>query len=121
MTAKAWKITHDARSSSDMFTSQRSKENSILAYLTNLFWISELRNMQAKSSSSEELDKLRKNLTEEKMKKEQAVNKLAEIMNRKEFRNQGNKKNQASATELKKKEKECRKLQQDLVMVGGSK
>ena len=74
--------------------------------------------MQAKSSSSEELDKLRKNLTEEKMKKEQAVNKLAEIMNRKEFRNQGNKKNQASATELKKKEKECRKLQQDLVMVG---
>ena len=50
------------------------------------------------------------------MKKEQAVNKLAEIMNRKEFRNQGNRK-QASSTELKKKEKECRKLQQDLAMV----
>ena len=74
--------------------------------------------MQAKSSSNEEMEKLKKNLTEEKMKKEQAVNKLAEIMNRKEFRNQGNKKNQASATELKKKEKECRKLQQDLNMVG---
>ena len=72
--------------------------------------------MQAKSSQNDELEKLRKNFTEEKMKKEQAVNKLAEIMNRKEFRNQGNRK-QASSTELKKKEKECRKLQQDLAMV----
>ena len=72
--------------------------------------------MQAKSSQNEEMEKLRKSFTEEKMKKEQAVNKLAEIMNRKEFRNQGNRR-QASSTELKKKEKECRKLQQDLVMV----
>ena len=40
-----------------------------------------------------------------------------EIMNRKDFRNQGNKKNTVSAQELKKKEKECRKLQQELSMV----
>lgn len=72
--------------------------------------------MQAKSSQNEELEKMKKSLTEEKMKKEQAVNKLAEIMNRKDFRSQGSKK-QASSVELRKKEKECRKLQQDLVMV----
>jgi hypothetical protein len=63
------------------------------------------------------MEKLKKNLIEEKMKKEQAVNKLAEIMNRKGFNNQGIKKNHASAQELKKKEKECRKLQQELSMV----
>lgn len=62
------------------------------------------------------MEKLNKSYFEEKMKKEQAVNKLAEVLNRKEFRNQGNKR-QASSSELKKKEKECRKLQQDLVMV----
>jgi len=67
----------------------------------------------------DDVDKLKKQLFEEKTKKEQAVNKLAEIMNRKEFRNAGNKKNAASSQELKKKEKECRKLQQELAMVGG--
>ena len=73
--------------------------------------------MQAKPVLNEDVEKLKKTLVEEKMKKEQAVNKLAEIMNRKEFRNQGNRKNTASAQELKKKEKECRKLQQELGMV----
>ncbi|WAR23085.1 ROCK2-like protein [Mya arenaria] len=66
--------------------------------------------------ASEELEKLKKQFTEEKMKKEQAVNKLAEIMNRKDFRNQGNKKNTVSAQEVRKKEKEGRKLQQELSM-----
>lgn len=46
----------------------------------------------------------------------QAVNKLAEIMNRKEFRNT-NKRGSVNSSELKKKEKECRKLQQELTMV----
>ncbi len=46
----------------------------------------------------------------------QAVNKLAEIMNRKEFSTRGSSK-KVSATELRKKEKECRKLQQDLTQV----
>ena len=45
----------------------------------------------------------------------QAVNKLAEIMNRKEFSQKQNKK--ASSADLKKKEKECRRLQQELTLV----
>ena len=80
-------------------------------------YILDLRNIQAKPVVNVDVEKLKKTLVEEKMKKEQAVNKLAEIMNRKEFRNQGNKKNTASAQELKKKEKEHRKLQQELGMV----
>lgn len=47
----------------------------------------------------------------------QAVNKLAEIMNRKDM-NSTNKKRKANNSEdLRKKEKECRKLQQELSMV----
>lgn len=76
----------------------------------------DIRNLQNRPEVNEDFEKLKKNLFEEKMKKEQAVNKLAEIMNRKDFRNQGNKKNAASAQELKKKDKECRKLQQELGM-----
>ena len=82
-----------------------------------MFYFADLKNSQAKSQARDDFDKLKKNLIEEKLKKEQAVNKLAEIMNRKEFRNQDKKKNHASAQELKKKEKECRKLQQELGMV----
>ena len=44
-----------------------------------------------------------------------AVNKLHEIMNRKEFSGKQGKK--VSASELRKKEKECRRLQQDLTQV----
>lgn len=85
--------------------------------LTICFLFSDLKQLQAKPASNEDLEKLKKNFLEERMKKEQAVNKLAEIMNRKEFRNQDKKRNHASAQELKKKEKECRKLQQELAMV----
>ena len=46
----------------------------------------------------------------------QAVNKLAEIMNRREFSNKPGKK--VNASELRKKEKDCRKLQQELNQVG---
>ena len=45
----------------------------------------------------------------------QAVNKLAEIMNRKDFSTKQGKK--VHASELRKKEKECRKLQQELTQV----
>lgn len=58
---------------------------------------------------------MKKQLDEERMKKIQAVNKLAEIMNRKEY--QPHKSSKASAADLKKKEKELRKLQQELTMV----
>lgn len=48
----------------------------------------------------------------------QAVNKLAEIMARKENL-PANRKPKAAAIDLRKKEKECRKLQQELTMVSG--
>jgi predicted HNH restriction endonuclease len=48
----------------------------------------------------------------------QAVNKLAEIMNRKDFNKDSSKGKKVNVSELKKKEKECRKLQQELTQVG---
>ena len=58
---------------------------------------------------------MQKQLADERLKKIQAVNKLAEIMNRKEFSGKQSKK--VSATELRRKEKDCRKLQQELTTV----
>jgi len=46
----------------------------------------------------------------------QAVNKLAEIMNRKDMSTTG-RKNKVSSADLRKREKECRKLQQELTQV----
>jgi chromosome segregation ATPase len=64
----------------------------------------------------ERIDILTKQLQQEKLLKMQAVNKLSEIMNRKDM-NMVNKKQKSSSADLRKKEKECRKLQQDLSMV----
>lgn len=64
----------------------------------------------------EKIDVLTKQLQQEKLLKMQAVNKLSEIMNRKDM-NMLNKKQKSSSADLRKKEKECRKLQQDLSMV----
>jgi hypothetical protein len=50
------------------------------------------------------------------MLKMQAVNKLAEIMNRKDMSNTS-RKNKVSSADLRKREKECRKLQQELTQV----
>merc|ERR1719317_1272555 len=50
-------------------------------------------------------------LKQEKMLKMQAVNKLAEVMNKKDFKKQ---KNKVSSDVFKKKEKECRKLEAEL-------
>lgn len=47
----------------------------------------------------------------------QAVNKLAEVMNRKEFRQGKGGKDKASGADLKRKEKDLRRAQQELTMV----
>ncbi|PNF18939.1 Rho-associated protein kinase 2 [Cryptotermes secundus] len=65
------------------------------------------------NSNSEELERLRKQFKQEQLLKMQAVNKLAEIMNRKDMSNTG-RKNKVSSADLRKREKECRKLQQEL-------
>ncbi|XP_063242654.1 rho-associated protein kinase 2 [Bacillus rossius redtenbacheri] len=68
------------------------------------------------SNILDELERLRKQLKQEQLLKMQAVNKLAEIMNRKDMNmgNAGRGKNKVSSAELRKREKECRKLQQEL-------
>ena len=64
-----------------------------------------------------EMTKLQKLLDTERILKQQAVNKLAEIMNRKDFVKKDKKaESKASSSELRKKEKENRKLQQELTM-----
>jgi Rho Binding len=64
-----------------------------------------------------ELEKLKKMLNNEKLLKQQAVNKLAEIMNRKDFNKKDRRaENKATSAELRKKEKENRRLQQELTM-----
>lgn len=66
----------------------------------------------------DELERLRKQLKQEQLLKAQAVNKLAEIMNRKDLNSAGGKgKNKVSSADLRRKEKECRKLQQELTQV----
>ena len=67
-----------------------------------------------KHNYKEELEQLKKQLTQEKLLKETAINKLAEIMNRKEMNLSGKAKTKGSSADLRKKEKENRKLQQDL-------
>lgn len=57
-------------------------------------------------------------LKQEQLLKIQAVNKLAEIMNRKDLLSkEGKGKNKVSSADLRRKEKECRKLQQELTQV----
>ena len=66
-----------------------------------------------KSEASVEIEKLKKSLDEEKLKKDQAINKLAEMMMRKDLQPKpGSKK--VSVEELRKKEKEMRKLRHEL-------
>jgi len=60
---------------------------------------------------------LKKQLHSEKLLKTQAVNKLAEIMNRKDFGKDNQKRNKVSSADLRKKEKECKKLHQELALV----
>ncbi len=68
-------------------------------------------------ADGDEMSKLQKLLETERILKQQAVNKLAEIMNRKDFQEKDKKtKAKASSVELRKKEKENRRLQQELTM-----
>lgn len=65
----------------------------------------------------DEIEKLKAKLKNETLLKQTAVNKLAEIMNRRDGVIPGKQKNKVSASlqpELKKKEKEFRRLQQEL-------
>ncbi|KAL8570037.1 hypothetical protein ACOMHN_036314 [Nucella lapillus] len=65
------------------------------------------------SMNVNEIDGLKKQLSDEKLKKIQAVNKLAEILNRKDFRRGGGK---DKVGDLKRKEKDLRRAQQELTM-----
>lgn len=62
------------------------------------------------------MEKLHKQLKQEQLLKAQAVNKLAEIMNRKDLTTSKGK-SKTSSADVRKKEKECRKLQQELTQV----
>ena len=65
------------------------------------------------SNDTADIEKLEKQLREEKLKKDQAINKLAEMMMRKDLQPKpGSKK--VSVDELRKKEKECRRLKHEL-------
>lgn len=67
-------------------------------------------------SNNEEIQKLKTRLTTEALLKQQAVNKLAEIMNRKDMViNKDNKgKNKVSSADLRRREKDLKKLQQEM-------
>merc|ERR1719410_1781024 len=66
-----------------------------------------------KKENNEEIEKLEKQLRDEKLKKDQAINKLAEMMMRKDLQPKpGSKK--VSVEELRKKEKEVRRLKHEL-------
>jgi hypothetical protein len=66
---------------------------------------------------NDEMEKLKAKLKTETILKQQAVNKLAEIMNRKDNNLSGKQKTKVSSTaDLRKKEKENKKLQQELSM-----
>ena len=75
--------------------------------------------LEKSKDNSQEIDTateaLKKQLHIEKQLKIQAVNKLAEIMCRKDFQRENSKKGKkATSDDLRKKEKECRKLHQEL-------
>ena len=84
-------------------------------YINFIFILSlELNNVRNQSVNiDDQIQQLNKQLQQEKLLKLQAVNKLAEIMNRKDWSG----KNKSNASDLRKKEKECRKLQQELSLV----
>lgn len=65
------------------------------------------------SEKDKEIDKLKAQAKNESLLKQVAINKLAEVMNRKNTDLQSNKKGKSSA-DLRKKEKESRRLQQEL-------
>ncbi|XP_017769737.1 PREDICTED: rho-associated protein kinase 1 isoform X2 [Nicrophorus vespilloides] len=67
------------------------------------------------TANSEELEKIRARLDTESLLKQQAVNKLHEIMNRKD-NTSGKGKSKISSSDLRRKEKDLKKLQQELTL-----
>ncbi|XP_018568813.1 rho-associated protein kinase 1 isoform X2 [Anoplophora glabripennis] len=67
-----------------------------------------------KIGNNEEIEKLKAKLQTESMLKQQAVYKLHEIMNRKDLRDTGKGKSKISSADLRRKEKDLKKLQQEL-------
>lgn len=65
-------------------------------------------------SNTEEMDRLGVKLKTEQLLKEQAIQKLHEILNRKDLSTGPGKTKKASSADLRKKEKDCRRLQQEL-------
>ncbi|XP_040567571.1 rho-associated protein kinase 1 isoform X1 [Lepeophtheirus salmonis] len=69
------------------------------------------------NEEASEIERLTKLLNNERMLKQQAVNKLAEVMNRKDLVKKGDKVDRkANSAEVRKKEKENRRLQQELTL-----
>lgn len=64
--------------------------------------------------NAEEIEKLSRKLKTEQLLKEQAISKLSQILNRKDITFGGKTKNKTSSADLRKKEKDCRRLQQEL-------
>eukprot|EP00094_Tigriopus_californicus_P011701 TCALIF_11305-PA protein Name:"Similar to ROCK2 Rho-associated protein kinase 2 (Bos taurus)" AED:0.07 eAED:0.07 QI:570/0.90/0.91/1/0.81/0.83/12/913/1380 len=101
---------HLSSSSSSTTTSSTTTSASSNATLANSG-----SNNEDHTDSVMEKQKLEKLLDQERLLKQQAVNKLAEIMNRKDFQKKDKKaESKASSAELRKKEKENRRLQQEL-------
>lgn len=71
--------------------------------------------LEIKSGTSEEIMKLRSELKRESLLKQQAVNKLHEILNRKDPR-ESKGKGKISNADLRRKEKDLKKQQQELVL-----
>uniref|UniRef100_A0A6P7F7B7 Rho-associated protein kinase let-502 n=1 Tax=Diabrotica virgifera virgifera TaxID=50390 RepID=A0A6P7F7B7_DIAVI len=67
-----------------------------------------------KTNNTEEYEKLVAKLNTESLLKQQAVNKLHEILNRKDIRESGKGKSKVSNADLRRKEKDLKKLQQEL-------
>lgn len=65
-----------------------------------------------KKANAEEIDKLYQKIKTEQLLKQQAVNKLHEIMNRRDWK-EGKTKSKASSADLRRKEKDLKKLQQE--------
>lgn len=70
--------------------------------------------LNKKVDSSEEVEKLITKLKTESLLKQQAVNKLHEVLNRKDIREGKGKKDKVSSADLRRKEKDLKKLQQEL-------
>ncbi|GAB6028972.1 hypothetical protein CHUAL_004766 [Chamberlinius hualienensis] len=110
LTSAAKEREHEYKKVIDTLTKERDDLNSTL----NRFH-EDLRNRDNVSlSKDDEFERLKKQLKQEQLLKMQAVNKLAEILNRKDISSKV--KTKGSSADLRRKEKECRKYQQELTL-----